>query len=148
MPAFRLPMMTITPNSAIASVTPASTVLCIGPAPGPFVVMRSPSAITVSRDRPLLVLRRYSTDRSVGGRQEAGLFDQLLVPLLFGGDPFGVVVPSHEGGVESAGLHELLPVGRGAHLVEEVDIIGDLILGGLRRHEDAAQHQILDVEAL
>ena len=50
--------------------------------------------------------------------------------LLLGVDPFGVVVAGHEAGVEGTALHELLPVGRGAHLVEEIDIVGDLVLGG------------------
>ena len=53
--------------------------------------------------------------RSVGRRQEAGLFHQILMPLLFIADPFGVVIAGHEGGVEGTALHELLPVGRGAH---------------------------------
>src|SRR5262249_34394207 len=136
MPAFRLPRMTITPNSAIASVTPASTALCVGPAPGPFVVMQSPFAITGCRDRPSLVVRPTLLMRSVGGRQEACVFHQILMSLLFSADPFCVFVPGHEGGVESTALHELLPVGRGAHLVEEVDVVGNLILGGLGRHED------------
>ena len=66
--------------------------------------------------------------------------------LLLGLDPLGVIGAGQEGRVERAALHEFLPFGGGADLLEEIDVVLDLVLGGLGRHEDAAQHQVFDVE--
>ncbi len=41
--------------------------------------------------------------------------------LLFLLDPAGIVAAGHEGGVEGAVLHQVLPFGGGAHLLEQID---------------------------
>jgi hypothetical protein len=85
--------------------------------------------------------------RSVAG-EEAGFLHQLLVALFFLLDPGGVFGAGHESLVESAVMHELLPLRRLTHLLEQIDIVVGLLLGDARRHEDAAQHHVFDVDAL
>src|SRR6266542_4080112 len=124
--------MTIAPNSAIVSVTPASTALWVGPpASGLFVVIQTPSGITVSGSQPLLrcaFAGMLDLARSVSSSsEETGLFHQDFVTLFFGLDPFGVLSPGQEGRVEGAVLHEVLPLGCGPHLLEQLDVILDLV---------------------
>jgi hypothetical protein len=49
------------------------------------------------------------------------------VHLLVLAQPVDVGLARQRGVVEGALLHELLPVGRGAHLLEQVDVEGDLV---------------------
>src|SRR5215218_1876391 len=153
MPALTLPMMTITPNRVISNVMPASTSRWVGPVllELPVVIKTPCEAGPAVPQGPASMLRSglRPASRSVSRRgKEAGILHQRLVTLLLGLDPFGVVSSGQEGRVESAAFHEVLPFGRGADLLEQLDVIFDLVLGGPRRHEDAAQHQVFDVEAL
>src|SRR4051812_16102860 len=74
---------------------------------------------------------------------EAGGFHQGDMARLFLRDPVGVLLAFEGGGVERALLHELLPLGRGLHLFQQVDVIGDLVLRDAAGHEDAAQHEVI-----
>src|SRR4051794_30374992 len=58
--------------------------------------------------------------------EEPGFLHEAVVHLLGVLHPLQVFRAGHEGLVERAVLHELLPVGRLAHLLEHVDEIGDL----------------------
>ena len=64
------------------------------------------------------------------------------------GDPVGVFLAGHRRLVECRVLGEFLPFRQRLHLLEQVDVVGDLVGLDATRHEDAAQHQVLDVEAL
>src|SRR5262245_49979786 len=64
---------------------------------------------------------------SSAGGQEAGFLHQVVVELVVGFHPLAVLVARHEGLVECAILHELLPVVRRHHLLEEVDVEGDML---------------------
>src|SRR5215475_3419730 len=142
-----LPRMTINPNSAVATVTPISTLRWAGPpswdCPSLMIVSTRPMVSPAGRARR----RNGKRSLSVSSGEEARALHQLAVTLLFLVDPLGVVVAGHEGLVEGAVVHELLPLGRFAHLLHEIDVVVNLLLGGAWRHEDAAQHQVLDVEA-
>src|SRR6185436_21018206 len=90
-----------------------------------------------------------SVSRSVSwSGEEARVLHQDLVTLFLDLDPLGVISAGQEGRVEGAALHEVLPFGRGADLLKQLDVVFDLVLGRPWRHEDAAQHQIFDVESL
>src|SRR4029453_18425706 len=79
---------------------------------------------------------------------EAGFLHQRLV-LAFGlRHPVGVLLAGHERVVEGAFLRVLLPFGELSHLLEHLDEVIDLLLCDAGGHEDAAQHQVLNVEAL
>src|SRR3989442_12382716 len=62
--------------------------------------------------------------------------------------PIGVLLARHERVVERGFLGEFLPVGKLAHFLEDIDVVVDLLLRHARRHEEAAQHQVFNVEAL
>src|SRR5262245_18502198 len=124
--------MTMTPNSAIASVTAISTLRWAGPAP-----WACPASMAALRAPPVIAV-------SVSDGAEPGAHPQLAMALIFLFVPVGVVGTRHEGLIERAITHQLLQLGRFADLLHQIDIVGDLLLGGARRHEDAAQHQILD----
>src|SRR6187200_1023087 len=114
MPAWMLPAITIPPKIMIRTVRPASTERCEGPDwLVSCVLMGTPSAWKPPAGSKV---RRLQRARSVTG-EEAGFLHQLLVTILFVRDPFRVVGAGHEGGVEGAVLHEVLPLGRLAHLL-------------------------------
>src|SRR5687768_17803437 len=145
-----LPIRTRLPNTSVSSATPISTERCGGPD-------SAAGLVSSDMDYAPATPSRAPADRSAGVdfapfllflRKEASLRHQFTVTLLFPGDPLGVLVAGHEGLVEGAVGHELLPLGRLAHLLEQLDIERDLVLGGARRHEDATQHQVFHVEAL
>src|SRR6476646_7788077 len=138
-----MPMMTIAPKIAIYSDPPASTAFCPGPTVCLLVAMKNPSQDRTGGFETAAVLRANVC--SVARGQETGLFHPDLVALFLLFDQLGIVCPGPEGGVERASLHERLPVGRSADCLEEFDVKFDLVLGGLGRHEHAAQHQILHV---
>src|SRR5512145_126974 len=79
--------------------------------------------------------------------EEAGGLHELPVALLFLGHPVGVLLADEGGLVEGALFHELLPLGRGHDLLEEVHVVLHLVGLDPGRGEDAAQHEVLDVEA-
>ena len=81
------------------------------------------------------------------GCQEARFLHQVVVELVVRGHPGLELVAGHEGLVEGAVLHELLPVVGGHHLLEQIDVEGDLLGLHAGRHEDAAQHLVLGVDA-
>src|SRR3546814_7125362 len=62
-------------------------------------------------------------------------------------DPGPEFITGHESGVERALGHEVLPLRRLANLREKVDVVVDSILRYVGRQEDAAQHEILAVNA-
>src|SRR5258705_8456320 len=157
MPAFTLPAITITPKRVISNVIPASTSLWVGPVLLELpVVIKTPCeagpAVPEARRLccdPGLRSAGRSVSRSVSWRgEETRILHQDLVTLFLDLDALGVISPGQEGRVEGAALHEVLPFGRGADLLEQLDVIFDLVLGRPWRHEDAAQHQIFDVETL
>src|SRR5258708_18952708 len=106
MPAFTLPMITITPNNAISSVTPASMALCVGPAvSGLLVVMETPSGIAASGLRPPLrhvLVGALDLVGSVSAGEETGLFHQDFVALFFRLEPFDIVGTGQERRIEVA----------------------------------------------
>src|SRR6187401_767305 len=124
---------------AMATATPISTPRWDGPAPPvSFTVSFIPASLTA-----VAICRR-----SVRLGEEAGFFHQAFMQFFGIGDPFRIVVAGHEGLVEGSVVHQLLPLGRFAHFLEQVNIVGDLIFRYARRHEVTAQHEILDVKAL
>src|SRR5262245_16874829 len=58
----------------------------------------------------------------LGLREEAGFLHQVVMRLLGRSDPFREFVATHEGLVEGAILHELLPLRRLAHLLEQIHV--------------------------
>src|SRR5687767_7649784 len=66
--------------------------------------------------------RRPGAGRRLLGREEARFLHEVHVQLLGLRDPLGVVLADHRGLVEGAVLHELLPLGRLAHLLEEIRV--------------------------
>ena len=83
-----------------------------------------------------------------GCRQEAGILHQGLVPLLFVINPGRILGTDHHGLIEGAVLHQGLPFRGFTHLLEHIDVIVDLFLGGFRRREESAQHDVFDIETL
>src|SRR5687768_8617363 len=77
-------------------------------------------------------------------RDEAGGLHQLHVPGLFARDPARILLAGERGGVERTLLHQLLPLGRRHHLLEQADVVLHVLRLDARRHEDAAQHQVVD----
>src|SRR4051812_15553178 len=80
--------------------------------------------------------------------EEFGFLHELLVARFLFRHPVGVLLALERGRVERALLHELLPFGRLLDLVQEIDVVLDLLRRGAAGHEDAAQHQIVDLETL
>src|SRR5687767_1673331 len=79
-------------------------------------------------------------------RDEAGGLHQLHVARLFARDPARVLLAGERGGVERALFHQLLPLRRCHDFLEQAGVVGDVLGLHARRHEDAAQHQVVDVE--
>src|SRR5215468_2649499 len=103
------------------AATPTSTLRWDGPVPP---VSLAVWLINLSR-----VSAAQAAAGSVGFGEEAGVLHQAFVQLLRIGDPFGVFVTRHEGRVESAVGHQLFPLGRLTNFLEQVDVIGNLVLG-------------------
>src|SRR3954447_6142802 len=151
MPTCRLPAITAAPNAIIAMATPISTPRWVGPVPPACDVASVISSSTriLAREQatggvaPPALLRGLSSVRLC---EEARFFHQVAVTVLFLLDPLGVFRAAHEGLVEGTVPHQGLPLRRLAHLLEQVDIERHLIGCGVRCHEHAAQHQVLDVE--
>src|SRR5215213_3981742 len=68
-------------------------------------------------------------------RDEARGLHERDVARLFARYPLGVLLAFEGGRVERALLHQ-------------IDVVGDLVRAHAAGHEDAAQHQVVDVEAL
>src|SRR6185437_10243405 len=132
MPTSRLPIMPITASSAINSATPISTARWDGPAPPDLCV--DSLIVMLTAEAPCLLC------------QETRSLHQPFVPFLFVLNPAEVFFPGHEALVERTIAHELFPLWRFAHLLEQVNIKIHLLVGHARRHEKSAQHQIFDVE--
>src|SRR5438132_164519 len=96
----------------------------------PNVVARFPSP----RVRPILL------------RQESRFLHEHHVPRLFARHPGFVFLPGQRGLVERALLQKALPIWSFPHLLQQVDVVLFLLLGHTTGHENAAQHQVLDVE--
>src|SRR6478735_7651326 len=127
MPTRRLSTMTIAPASTNSSATTSSTQrVAMSP--------RAPTSGPAIR-RPLL------------GGEEAGFLHQPVMDRLGLLHPVGKLLADHERRVERGVLGVLLPFGELAYFLEDVDVVIDLFLRDARRHEDAAQHRVLDVEA-
>src|SRR5262245_61449113 len=114
--------MTIAAKPAMPMATPTSTERCVGPAPCDCSLIASPEIYPCRGCKPT---RNRRT--SLPGK-EARLFHERLVALLFGIDPLGVVGTDHEGGIEGALVHQLLPLRRLTHLPEQAHVIVDHIL--------------------
>src|ERR1043166_4898870 len=137
MPTCRLPTMTIAPNAIIATATPISTPGGDGPVPPWKVVSLILCLFRVAcarasrrRNKSPAGLRRSG---SVGGGEEACFLHQVAVTGFFLLDPFGVFGAGHEGLVERAVLHQLLPLRRFTHLLEQIDVERDLVGRRARR---------------
>jgi hypothetical protein len=74
---------------------------------------------------------------------EAGFLHERAVHLLVLAQPVEELLAGQRGLAEGALVHELLPLGRGTHLREEIEVVLGLIGRHARRHEDAAQHHVL-----
>src|SRR5688572_32054237 len=79
-------------------------------------------------------------------RDKAGGFHELNMPRFLARDPVGVLLAGERGGVERALLHQLLPLGRRHHLLEEIVVVAHVLGLHARGHEDAAQHEVIHVE--
>src|ERR1041385_6060445 len=80
--------------------------------------------------------------------QEAGFLHQAFMPLFGIGHPLAVLIACHESLIESAVIHQLFPVRRFAHLLEQVNIVRDRLFAYTWRHEEATQHQIFNIQPL
>src|SRR5258706_12646315 len=80
--------------------------------------------------------------------EELGFLHELPVPRFLAPQPVGVRLALERRRVERALLHELLPFRRLLDLLQEVDVVLGLLPARSARHEDAAQHQVVDIEAL
>src|SRR6185312_8803370 len=98
---------------AIATATPISTLRWDGPAP--------PVSLTVSFIKSSSDYVYSSPARSVGLREEAGRLHQPFMQFLCIGDPLHVGIAGHEGLIERAIAHQLLPLGRLAYFLEHID---------------------------
>src|SRR5712671_1322016 len=79
---------------------------------------------------------------------ELGALHQRQVAGFLARYPVGVLLALQRGRVERALLHQLLPLRRLLHLLEKIGVVGHLVLAYAAGHEDAAQHQVIDVQAL
>src|SRR5262245_57867365 len=106
--------MTIKPNTAMKTATPISIDRWVGPlAPRECSVIYDPSQTLMCCRRrsapPLRRARRSSaTARSLAG-EEPGFLHQRLMALFLVLHPGTVVGPRHEGLIEGALVHQLLP---------------------------------------
>src|SRR6476620_10206865 len=127
MPTRRLSTMTIAPARTNSSATTSSTQRVAmsprAPASGPAI------------------------HHSLLGSEEAGFLHQPVMDRLGVLHPVGVLLAGHERRIESCVLGVLLPLGELADLLEDVDVVVDLFLRNATWHENASQHQVLDVEA-
>src|SRR6187431_680457 len=130
MPTLRLPAMATAASSVMNSATPISTDRWDGPAPP-----------ELCEDSLIVLLSILLLS------EEAGGLHQILVPLFFVRDPAEIFFPGHEALIEGAVAHQLLPLIGLAHLLEQVDVVVHLVGSHARRHEEAAQHQVLDIDA-
>src|SRR3546814_4033361 len=73
---------------------------------------------------------------------EAGLGHEILMGFSGLLDPGPELLTGHEGRVERALGHEVLPLGRLADLLHQLDVVVDRVLLHVGRHEDAAQPEI------
>ena len=80
-------------------------------------------------------------------REEARFLHEVVVQLLVLRHPVRVLLAGQRGLVEGALLDEFLPLRRLAHLLEQRHVEIDLVRRHAAGHEDAAQHQVFDVEA-
>src|SRR6266478_6333296 len=89
---------------------------------------------------------RYLRARPILPRQEARFLHEHDVPRLLARHPGFVFLPGQGGLVERALLQKALPIGGFPHLLQQVDVVLFLLVGHTTGHENAAQHQVLDVE--
>src|SRR5262245_22100912 len=68
------------------------------------------------------------------------------MPGFLASNPGLIFFSVQRGLVERALLQETLPVGRVPHLLQQLDVVLHLIRSHSARHEDAPQHQVLDVQ--
>src|SRR4029077_7328861 len=80
-------------------------------------------------------------------RQESRLLHEHDVPRLLARHPSLVFLSAQGSLVECPRFKEALPVGGLAHLLQQVHVVFELLGGNPAWHEDAAQHQVFDVEA-
>src|SRR6476660_9237691 len=127
MPTRRLSTMTMAPARTNSSATTSSTQrVAMSP--------RAPASGT-------------AIHHSLFGSEEAGFLHQPVMDRLGVLHPIGVLLAGHERRVECRVLGVLLPLGKLAHFLEHVDVVIDLLLRNAAWHENASQHQVLDVEA-
>src|SRR5688500_6250678 len=69
-------------------------------------------------------------------RDKAGGFHELHVARFFLGDPVGILLAGERGGVERALFHQLFPLRRRHHLLEQAGVVSDVLGLHARRHED------------
>src|SRR5258706_14570003 len=81
-------------------------------------------------------------------RNEACGLHERDMARLFARHPLGVFLAFERSRVEGALRHQLLPVRRLLDLLQHVDVVGDLVLPHAAGHENAAQHQVLDIQPL
>src|SRR3954469_22090699 len=81
-------------------------------------------------------------------RNEARRLHEIAMTALLLRDPLGVLLAFERSGVVGPLLHQLLPLRCLLPLTQNVDVVAPLVLAPAARHEDAAQHEIVDVKAL
>src|SRR6202162_1282931 len=80
------------------------------------------------------------------GGDEAGACHQFAVALIVFFEELAKIGARQECILEGVRFHVLAPLGSRDELLEHVDVIGSLVGGDSSRQEDAAQHQVLDIE--
>src|SRR3954464_10171901 len=132
--------MTIAPRSRKMPATTTSALLCRN--------ARWPAPVAVSDPRGPSLIPAPPRCRLLAAGEELRLAHQRNVALFLFRHPVGVLLAFERGGVERALAHELLPLRSLLNLAQELHVVVDLVLAYAARHEDAAQHHVVDVEAL
>src|SRR6185503_10218683 len=109
--------MPIRASSAMTPATPSSTPRWDGPVPPASSML---SLMRFLRPRSRRAAAQLVLLVALG--HETGRLHQPFMLLLGVGDPLGVRVAGHEGLVEGAVAHQLLPLRRLTHLLEQVNV--------------------------
>src|SRR5215472_1963281 len=141
-PVRKLSTATRIPNSRITTATPISTARTdAAERSSPFSTSNLLDATA-----PAAGIAPAAERLRLPGQEPRFLHEE-DVPRFLASDP-GFVLLAGEGClIERALLEEVLPFRRLANLLHEVDVVLHLVRGHASRHEDAAQHEVLDVEA-
>src|ERR1041385_2528083 len=140
----KLSNTTRAPKRNMTTATPISTALT--DAAERCCSLSIPSSIRPSRN-PGFWPPRARGVRPILPRQESRFLHEHDVPRLLARHP-GLVFLSVQGSlVERPRFEEARPLRGRTHLLQQVHVELDLLGGHPARHENPAQHQVLDVEA-